>query len=62
MTLLDAISRCHRHNVIQVYHRGNLIHYGFAEDVRKCAVTMGDDNAQIICKGGCVYEIVEFDE
>lgn len=61
MTLLDAVARCHRHDVIQVYRSGALLHCGFAEDVRKCAVTMGNDTAQVICIGGNVYEIVELD-
>lgn len=61
MTLLDAVARCHRHEVIQVYRDKALLHCGFAEDVRKCAVTMGDDTVDVVCVGGNVYEVVGFD-
>lgn len=44
MTLLSGLIFLHRHRQVRVYdENGILIHIGHMEDVRKCAMSLGDD-------------------
>ena len=58
MTLLDAVAKHHRHDIISVYRNGFLVHYGHAEDVRKCITTMGDECLPVVNVGVDIYEVV----
>ena len=45
MTLLSGLVLLHRHRHVLVYdENGILIHTGYMEDVRKCAMSLGDDS------------------
>ena len=48
MTLLSGLVFLHRHRQVRVYdENGILIHVGHMEDVRKCAMSLGNDSREV---------------